>query len=125
MAKASGRGGYQKTKEQASMVERREIRNIALADVKSSRCGWRGCEETVERKGLPAGWSALIVHNTPIETVMRLATVESARTPVLVLNRMKWRHDKVLCPQHTKALDELLAIGTGGADPLSETDGTA
>jgi hypothetical protein len=61
--------------------------------------------------------SAMIVHNTRELPIRRIG---SRRADALVLDDLRWRHDKLLC-QHTKALDALLKVGIGGADPMSST----
>jgi hypothetical protein len=49
------------------------------------------------------GWSNLIVYD---DTDVKLNITAIRR----------WRHDKVLCPEHARALDALLLPGTGAAE---------
>lgn len=66
------------------------------------RCGWRGCAAACGVHTLAEGWATVIVHDDP--------------KPVLDLTLIsRWRHDKVLCPQHALILDQLLDVGTGSA----------
>ena len=71
---------------------------------------------------LPPGWSLLIVHNTP-----KVPTVLVRGEPMMSLGRLKWQHDKTICPTHTRTLDDLLTWADPGseADPFSMVAGRA
>jgi hypothetical protein len=97
-----------------------EMRTMPTDQITGCHCGWKGCDASFEGFALPGGWSDLIVHNTAEDEI-----VSVQGKPMLNLEGLAWRHDKTLCPTHTRALDELLLPGTGGADPLSEVSGNA
>jgi hypothetical protein len=98
-----------------------ELRKVELSKLTGHFCGWAGCHAFQDRDlpdghDLPDGWSWLVVHNTRQLPIRRIG---SRREDALVLAKPRWRHDKMLCPEHTQALDALLKRGTGGADPMS------
>jgi len=59
-------------------------------------CGWEGCLEVTEKPPpIPDGWVWLLTYSDP-QFVVDFRKIKQPR------------HDKVLCPTHAKALDDLL-----------------
>jgi hypothetical protein len=83
----------------STKVFRQEIRTISPAEAREMLargrgCGWRGCEASC-KGDLPFGWVNLVLY--------------WAKMPVLDTRLIDhWVHDKVLCPAHALALDQLL-----------------
>ena len=80
-------------------------------EVLGYRCGWYGCAESFHGEQ-PPGWVNLIVYHAP-QPVLRIRDIEG------------WHHDKVLCPKHSRAVDELLHVGTHMLRRLGNTATTA
>jgi hypothetical protein len=99
-----------------------ELRQLRLSEIKGTMCGWRGCEATLLDGEYPPGWSSIInFARTPKKTVVNIGMGKDR--PVLDLGRLDWLHDKALCPEHTRALAELL---WAGLDPrMSDPAGQA
>jgi len=101
-----------------------ELRQVPISESEEIRCGWRGCRACRSLfDGLPPGWSNVIGYANPVEEVQRQVTIGGKPRAVLDLQRLTWRHDVTLCPEHTRALADLLY-----ADPnplLSQTAGQA
>ena len=100
------------------MSERRTL-TVPLSQWQAlpEKCGWEGCTRTFERDHMPPTWTCLMVVEGPIEPAMfpTKAPPNGKRTIALDLYALSWRHDKVLCPEHSAALDRLLGPGSGGA----------
>ncbi|MBV8107840.1 MAG: hypothetical protein JO223_25115 [Hyphomicrobiales bacterium] len=97
-----------------------EMRRISIDQIKSTRCGWKGCTASAPVNDLSPGWTCLIVYEAPLGPI-----VDVNDRPMLDITQIEWRHDKALCPVHSRALDDLLTIGDGKANPLSSTAGNA
>ena len=66
-----------------------------MEEIQGYQCGWRGCSECFSGHVQPPGWVNLIAYHSSV--------------PVLdIMSITDWRHDKLLCPAHAKALDDLL-----------------
>jgi hypothetical protein len=107
---------------QTVIVEKREV---ALSEIKEVRCGWRGCQAFHSLDQSPEGWSNLICHETPIKKAVLKVNVGGKPRAVLDLERLAWRHDVTLCPDHTQMLADLLDGGPDVDRLLSETAGRA
>jgi hypothetical protein len=59
-------------------------------------CVWEGCSERISGD-LPKGWSNLVLYGSP-QPRLNLETVPP----------QDWLHDGVLCPKHTRRLEEQL-----------------
>jgi hypothetical protein len=102
-----------------------EKRRISPAQIGGCHCGWKGCDAVFKASHsgefvLPPGWSWLIVHDTPKPP---MSLVDGL--PGLSLARLKWRHDKALCPEHTRTLDDLLLWRDGEFEELETPAGRA
>jgi hypothetical protein len=100
-----------------------ELRQLKLSEIQGTMCGWRGCQATLLDGEYPPGWSSLInFARTPKEVVVDVGIGGKPRD-VLDFGRLDWLHDKALCPEHTRALAELL---WPGVDPrMSDPAGQA
>jgi len=80
---------------QFHMTDPEVVAAIRQGRLKGQRCGWDGCEETFTPwDQLPPDWCALVVSR---KTIRRMQDIVEDAT-----------HDKVLCPTHVLALDDLL-----------------
>jgi hypothetical protein len=90
------RGSVNRQEQQQAVV----IEQKSVPSIRGVHCGWRGCTESFDGFFAPPGWVNLNVYCSP--------------EPILDIRQITdWRHDKVLCPAHAKALDNLLYPGAG------------
>jgi hypothetical protein len=90
---------------------KQELKNVSPAEARQILeagriCGWRDCTATC-KGDLPPGWVNLLVYWSPM--------------PVVDARRIKhWAHDKVLCPAHALALDQLLKAASASVGCVTE-----
>lgn len=72
-----------------------EGRDTPLSELTGHQCAWRGCEAAFEGDEAPEGWAWLILYHS---MQPYLEFLEIPPTDLL--------RDAVLCPEHTKRLDE-------------------
>jgi hypothetical protein len=87
--------------------------------------GESGCPARRSLDGFPEGWSYLIGHETPLEKANVTVEIDGRPRRMLDLERLAWRHDVTLCPEHTKMLVDLLWTDPGADPLLSKTGGHA
>lgn len=82
-----------------------EMKMVRLADIKTSICAWDGCDASCPFNDMPKGWTYLVTYwaSQPMVDVSSGPQNDTLRVPLRDILR-----DGVLCPEHTRALEDQL-----------------
>jgi hypothetical protein len=86
--------------------------SIPELEAKGKLCVWAGCGATFPAGAMPDGWIWLLAYHAPHPIV------NFGRD----MKKVKWRHDAVLCPEHSEALSSLMKFHYGEIEALLDPD---